>query len=743
MKITSASPGRNRIDRLIAEARQQVAELSAREAPSFSTGDAAFLNVAVTNAFGPHDLPGYQIIREIHRGGQGVVYHGVQLATKRDVAIKVLHGAAPGAAASDRLGREIDILRDLNHPGVVPILDTAAVGGRLCLVMPFISGRPVDEYARDAALPVPELLSLFARICDAVQTAHLRGVMHRDLKPGNILVDDDGAPHVLDFGLARYTSSEDAPPGLTRTGQFVGSLPYSSPEQAEGRRDLDLRTDVYSLGVVLYQLLTGRIPHDTSGSMREVLDRLSTRMPAAPRALQPDLDDDVSVIVLMCLAYEPQRRYQSAGELAEDLRQFLSGRPIQARPDSFGYVARKFIRRHRAVVSLTAILLLVGLAGAAGLVQLQSSRRQAEESRRQTQETLRMIGDILEVYSWVSSYEDVTSAVDRLEALSRDLDAVEIDDARQAFDLHTRLGGACQHLGRYDLASHHGRLAYEAAVRAAGPVSIEAAMALGSLGCCSIDQTEEALNYARRMMETAQALGDPEMIADSHGTLGYVYRHRREYEQAEAHFLAGIEVLRSTSEVAPTNLASHLKNAAEFLSDDLGKYEEADRIQREALDLVIQAYGPDHERVAHHLHSYAILLRKMDRLEEAETLARRALAIREQEYAWGDYHAYYRYASQANLGAILVRQGRFEEAQPLLLDAYALFRGPEDVNLRACHAEIAGFIAELYERLNEQSPGRGYDVQAAEWRERSSDRLSRASSPGSRANDDDPASEPQ
>ncbi|MCG3131648.1 MAG: Serine/threonine-protein kinase PknD [Phycisphaerae bacterium] len=739
MKNTTASPGRNRVDRLIAEARRQAAELSPHEAPSSCTGESAFLNVAAPDAFGPHDLPGYQIIREIHRGGQGVVYHGVQFSTGRDVAIKVLHGASPGAAASDRLRREIDILRDLNHPGVVPILDAAVVGGRLCLVMPFVSGRPVDEYARDAALPLRELLSFFARICDAVQAVHLRGVMHRDLKPGNILVDDEGSPHVLDFGLARFSSFAEAPADLTRTGQFVGSLPYASPEQAEGRRDVDLRTDVYSLGVMLYQLLTGGLPHDASGSMREVLDRLASHAPVAPRVLQPDLDDDVSVIVLKCLAYEPQRRYQSAGELAEDLRRFLSGRPIQARPDSFGYVARRFIGRHRAVVSLTAVLLLVGLAGAAGLVQLQSSRRQA-------QETLRMIGDILEVFSWVSSYEGVASTVGWLEELSRDLDAVEIDDERQEFDLHVRLRDACLRLGRYDLASHHGLLAYEAAVCAAGPVSTEAIKTLEGIAGIHINRgrLDEALQFAQRMMETAQELGDSELIAESHLALGGVYRHRGEFEQAEAHFLEGIEVLHGAPGVDPASVAGHSKTAAEFLSDDLGKYEEADRLQCEALDMAIQTYGPDHERVAHHLHSYAILLRKMDRLEEAETLARRALAIREQEYAPNDYHAYYRYVSQANLGAILVRQGRLEEAQPLLLDAYALFRGPYDItNLRVCHAEIAGFIADLYEQLNEQSPGWSYDVQAAEWRERSSALPSRASGPRSGANDGDPASEPQ
>src|SRR5262249_48569959 len=163
---------------------------------------------------------------------------------------------------------------------------------------------------------------LFAKICDGVNAAHLRGVIHRDLKPGNILVDDRGEPHVLDFGLAKLTQDADgtsATQVMTTTGQFVGSLPWTSPEQAEGRTEsLDIRTDVYSLGVVLYQLLTGRFPYPVSGPIREVVHHIANTNPIRPSTIQRLIDRELETILLKCLAKAPDRRYQSAGELARD-----------------------------------------------------------------------------------------------------------------------------------------------------------------------------------------------------------------------------------------------------------------------------------------------------------------------------------------------------------------------------------------------------------------------------------------
>ena len=214
----------------------------------------------------PDSFPGYHLIREIHRGGQGVVYQALQESTKRKVAVKVLR-EGPLAEPRERMRfeREVAILGSLSHPGLVAIHDSGQAAGHFFYVMDYIRGQPLDVYMASGERTVRETMELFAKVCDAVNAAHLKGVIHRDLKPRNILIDADGQPHVVDFGLAKVggAASEQF---VTVTGQFVGSLPWASPEQAEGRTEqLDIRTDVYSLGVILYELLTDALPYDVSG----------------------------------------------------------------------------------------------------------------------------------------------------------------------------------------------------------------------------------------------------------------------------------------------------------------------------------------------------------------------------------------------------------------------------------------------------------------------------------------------
>ncbi len=302
---------------------------------------------------GPPDFfPGYEILNEIHRGGQGVMYRAIQKSTKREVAIKVLkEGAFAGPRELARFEREVQILASLRHPNIVAVHESGtAAAGNFYFVMDYIAGRPLDRYMkerrRDAAgISTNETLILFAKICDAVNAAHLRGVIHRDLKPANVRVDADGNPHVLDFGLAKMTAGESDPASdeheasaLTITGQFMGSLPWASPEQARGQSGLDLRTDVYSLGVILFQMLTSKFPYEVTGNIRDVMGRIMNADPVRPGALRRDINDEVDSIILKCLRKEPERRYQSAGELAREIRCYLAGEPIEAKRDSTLYV---------------------------------------------------------------------------------------------------------------------------------------------------------------------------------------------------------------------------------------------------------------------------------------------------------------------------------------------------------------------------------------------------------------------
>lgn len=352
----------------------------------------------------PESIPGYEILKEIHRGGQGVVYQAIQKATKRKVAVKVMReGPFAGPRDKARFEREVEILAQLNHPNIVSILDSGqAPGGTFYFVMDYISGHPLDVWMSRQERTMGETLKLFARICDAVNAAHLKGVIHRDLKPGNIRVDDSGEPHILDFGLAKTATGDISGSGaegdemrmMTMTGQFVGSLPWASPEQAEGHPGkIDVRTDVYSLGVILYQMLTGgRFPYQVVGAMRDVLDNILRQAPMRPSTVRRQINDEVETIVLKTLAKERDRRYQTAGELARDVRNYLGGFPIEAKRDSAVYQLRVMARRHKGAVGAATTVAAVVVLSAIALSWLwrraESNRALAEQRGAELQTAL-------------------------------------------------------------------------------------------------------------------------------------------------------------------------------------------------------------------------------------------------------------------------------------------------------------------------------------------------------------------
>jgi len=320
----------------------------------------------------PNAIAGYEITREIHRGGQGVVYQAIQHSTKRRVAIKVMReGPFAGPTVRARFEREVEILGQLRHPNIVTIHDSGTTAGSAYFVMDYIPGRALDAWMFATARSVTETLGVFAKICHALNAAHKLGIVHRDLKPGNIRVDADGEPYILDFGLAkiglRQSGGESQPAVMTMTGQFMGSLPWASPEQAEAQPSgIDARTDIYSLGVILYQLLTGKFPYNVAGNMRDVLDRIMNAEPKRPSTIRRQIDADVETVVLKCLQKERDRRYADAGRLAEDVERCLAGKPIEARRDSLAYLLRSrtavTVRRH----PLLTCLLIVAIAVAGG-----------------------------------------------------------------------------------------------------------------------------------------------------------------------------------------------------------------------------------------------------------------------------------------------------------------------------------------------------------------------------------------
>jgi tetratricopeptide (TPR) repeat protein len=315
-------------------------------------------------------LPTYTVVERIRFGGQGAVYRAIQKATNRVVAVKVLlDGPLASERQRRRFEREVELTSRLKHPHIVTLFESGTVQRRHYFAMEHVEGVPIDEYVVLNDLPPRAIVALLVKVCRAVAYAHQNGVIHRDLGTSNILVDEQGEPHILDFGLAKDVTASDVGDAFTQTGQVLGTLPFLSPEQAGGfDRRVDTRSDVYALGVVLYRLLADAFPYPIVGDMLSVRAAIIEQDPvplrrvvhmAGARVRSPaEINGDLEAVVNRALAKEKSRRYQTADALADDLERYLNGDAVLARAGQRGYMVRKILWRYRIAATIGAVVVL-------------------------------------------------------------------------------------------------------------------------------------------------------------------------------------------------------------------------------------------------------------------------------------------------------------------------------------------------------------------------------------------------
>ncbi|HUQ82288.1 MAG TPA: serine/threonine-protein kinase [Gemmatimonadaceae bacterium] len=681
--------------------------------------DTATTPVLPIDSFGP-----YRITSMLGEGGMGVVYLADRADLGSRAAIKILRDAWLSPARRERFAAEQRTLAQLNHPSIARLYDADTLpDGTPWFVMEYVEGVPLTAYCDTHASPIAARLRLFREVCEAVQHAHRHAIIHRDLKPSNILVTADGTVKLLDFGIAKQIESLDGA-DQTRTGLRAMTPAYAAPEQVRAGR-LGIHTDVYSLGVVLYELLVGRLPFDVAGKSASEVERLiveveperpsaaARRTPALPvgtsraqSASKPQWAD-LDVLCLTAMHKDPVRRYGSVEALIRDVDHYLGGEPLEARPDTLGYRSAKFVRRNWREVT-TAALVLAAVVGLTVFyaIRLTGARNAALAEAARTQRIQRFMLDMFrgnedDAVGPADSLRVVT-LVDRGAAQVRTLD---VEPAVQA-ELFETLGSIYRSLGKLSPADSLLRASLEQRRRLFGgnhPSVAASLVALGELRLsqAEFDSAEALIRGGLAIAKRGAAPNDP-VVAKATNSLGQVLYDRGSYAEAEKILKEAARLYTRGDTVTP-GLASSLTNLANTYFY-LGNYAVADSLNKRALEMDRHLYGARHAYVADVLINLGAIRQEQGQYVDAERYYREALEINTGWY--GTNHP--ETASNLTaLGRALVSQKRLADAEGVLAQALAISErvyGPVHPRVASAVNEIAR-VKQNQDKLDEAEAG--------------------------------------
>jgi eukaryotic-like serine/threonine-protein kinase len=651
----------------------------------------------------------FQLIRRLGEGGMGQVWLAEQTSpVRRQVALKLIKAGMYDKALAQRFQSERQSLAIMDHPAIAKVFDAGATPqGQPYFVMEYVPGLPITEYCDQKKLKIRDRLELFVQACEGVQHAHQKAIIHRDLKPANILVVEvDGKPvaRIIDFGLAKTTTPQVAGESIfTQMGQFVGTPGYMSPEQADPDvQDIDTRTDVYSLGVVLYVLLAGLQPFENRQRQKQPLDELlrklreeepprpsikvstdrdSSGTTAEARGTDPKqlgnlLRGDLDWITMKALEKDRARRYGAPSELAADIRRHLNHEPVEARPASAGYRLRKYVRRHRVAVGVVAGLVL--LLAAFSVLQTLQLRRITRERDRATRERDRAtrITDFMTGMFKVSDPSEArgnsVTAREILDKASNDMQKGLAKDPEVQSQMTQVMASTYTNLGLYSRAHELAKRAFDTRLSLLGPDDPRTLESMSQLGWILNHEGKyvEAEKMERKALDSERRILGPEDPLTLETMTNFAF-----IAQGPGDFGQGEKLAREAIEVGTRRLGPESPQVLRSMSYlcialwNLGRYAEAERESRQLVDVERRVAGPAHPDTLKAMGILALTIQSQSRLAEAEQLYRDALAIA-QRVLGPDHPGTTRIKD--NLSTLLFNEGRFADAEKICREVLAV-----------------------------------------------------------------------